>query len=198
MLEDMSEWFELAPETQTLTPLVAVQFRLTSPAFSDLGRLPERYGRRGANVSPPLAWSEPPMATRELAVVLEERTGVRWLDEAFAFAEGGDPTVRWLGWGLAPGAARLEEGEQPPILGTNDLGVAGYSGPEEARTSGFGSRVSRAVRFSVLALDAPLVLAAGADRAEFEAKTQGHVVASATMLARYERDTGLKAILRRH
>ncbi len=49
----------------------------------------------------------------------------------------------------------------------------------------------------MLALDAPLVLASGADRAAFDAQIQGHVVATATMLARYERDTGLKAILRR-
>ena len=193
----MSEWFEPAAEAQPLTPLVAVQFRLTSPAFPDLGRLPERFGTLGANVSPPLAWSEPPMDARELAVVLEERSGVRWLDDAFAFTEGTEPTTRWLGWGLPAAGGHLGEDEQPPILGTNDLGEVGYSGPDQARTTGLGSRVSRAVRFSVLALDAPLVLAAGADRAAFDTQIQGRVVATATMLARYERDTGLKAILRR-
>ena len=193
----MSEWFEPAAEPEPLTPLVAVQFRLTSPAFADLGRLPERYGTLGANVSPPLAWTEPPMTARELAVVLEERSGVRWLDEAFAFAEGTEPTTRWLGWGLAAAGGQLAEDEEPPIVGTSDLGVVGYSGPDVARTTGLGSRITRAVRFSVLALDAPIVLAAGADRAAFDAQIQGHVVATATMLARYERDTGLKAILRR-
>jgi phosphatidylethanolamine-binding protein (PEBP) family uncharacterized protein len=194
----MTEWFEPAPESQPLTtPLVAVHFRLTSSAFTDVGRLPERFGTLGANLSPPLAWSEPPMAARELAVVLEERSGVRWLDDAFAFAEGTEPTTRWLGWGLAAAGGSLAEDEQPPILGTNDLGEVGYSGPDAARTTGLGSRVTRAVRFSVLALDAPIVLAAGADRAAFEAQIEGHVVATATMLARYERDTGLKAILRR-
>ena len=193
----MSEWFEPAAEPEPLTPLVSVQFRLTSPAFADLGRLPERFGTLGANVSPPLAWTEPPMTARELAVVLEERSGVRWLDEAFAFAEGTDPATRWLGWGLAVAGGHLAEDQQPAILGTNDLGEVGYSGPDVARTTGLGSRVTRAVRFSVLALDAPLVLPAGADRAAFDAQILGHVVASATMLARYERETGLKAILRR-
>ncbi len=194
---DMTEWFEPALEAEPLTPLVAVHFRLTSPAFADLGRLPERFGTLGANVSPPLAWSEPPMAARELAVVLEERSGVRWLNDAFAFAEGTDPTTRWLGWGLPAAGGHLAEDEQPPILGTNELGEVGYSGPDAARTTGLGSRVTRAVRFSVLALDAPIVLASGADRAAFDAQIQGHVVATATMLARYERDTGLRAILRR-
>ena len=193
----MSEWFEPAAEPEPLTPLVSVQFRLTSPAFADLGRLPERFGTLGANVSPPLAWTEPPMTARELAVVLEERSGVRWLDEAFAFAEGTDPVTRWLGWGLAAAGGNLAEDQQPAILGTNDLGEVGYSGPDVARTTGLGSRVTRAVRFSVLALDAPLVLPAGADRAAFDAQIRGHVVASATMLARYERETGLKSILRR-
>ena len=80
-------------------------------------------------------------------------------------------------------------------FGTNDYGIAGYSGPDAARTTGLGSRVSRAVRFSVR-LDVPLALAAGSDRAAFEAETAGHVVATATLLARYERDTGLRAILR--
>ena len=193
----MSEWFEPAAEHEPLAPLVSVQFRLTSPAFADLGRLPERFGTLGAGVSPPILWTEPPMTARELAVVLEERSGVRWLDEAFAFAEGTDPTTRWLGWGLPAAGGHLAENEQPPILGTNDLGEVGYGGPDAARTTGLGSRVTRAVRFSVLALDAPLVLPAGADRAAFDAQIQGHVVATATMLLRYERDTGLKAILRR-
>ena len=193
----MSEWFEPAAEPEPLTPLVSVQFRLTSPAFSDLGRLPERFGTLGANLSPPLSWTEPPMTARELALVLEERSGVRWLDEAFAFGDGTDPPTRWLGWGLPAAGGQLDEDEEPPILGTNDLGDVGYSGPDAARTTGLGSRVTRAVRFSVLALDTPLVLEAGADRAAFDARIQGHVVATATMLARYERDTGLKAILRR-
>ena len=171
-------------------------FRLASPAFTDLGRMPERYGTLGANVSPPLVWSEPPLAARELALMLEERTDVRWFDDAFSFANAGGSRLRWLGWGIAPEAGRLDEGRQPPILGTNDFGVAGYSGPDAARTTGLGSRVSRAVRFSVLALDVPLALAAGSDRAAFEAETAGHVVATATLLARYERDTGLRAILR--
>lgn len=189
----MPEWFEPAAPAAPLPSLVAVPFRLTSPAFHDLGCIPIRHGALGENVSPPLVWSEPPLRTRELAILLEERSGVRWLDDAFAFTNASDPVTRWLGWGLSPEAGRLDEGEQPPILGRNDAGTLGYSGPEEFRRHG----IAKALRFSVVALDAMVALPSGSGRAAFDRATAGHVLATATLLARYERTRGIRTFLRR-
>ena len=39
---------------------------LTSSAFESKGRIPARYTCDGADVSPPLAWTDPPVGTRAL------------------------------------------------------------------------------------------------------------------------------------
>lgn len=57
----------LAPAPYDLLPEVPA-FTLTSTAFSDGARLPDRFSAGGANVSPPLAWSDFPAGTRGFVV----------------------------------------------------------------------------------------------------------------------------------
>ena len=47
---------------------------LTSPAFEDGAPIPERYRGRllGANVSPPLVWTQPPAGTAELVLIVQD------------------------------------------------------------------------------------------------------------------------------
>ena len=47
--------------------------RLTSKALQD-GQIPVRYSKDGRNVSPPLAWSDLPAGTKELALLFENIT----------------------------------------------------------------------------------------------------------------------------
>ena len=49
-------------------------FTLTSPAFEHGEPIPPRHRGRigGPNVSPPLSWSPPPEATRELVLVVQD------------------------------------------------------------------------------------------------------------------------------
>ncbi len=46
--------------------------RVTSSAFEDGGTLPVRFTADGDGVSPPLAWSDLPAATRQVLVVVED------------------------------------------------------------------------------------------------------------------------------
>ena len=48
-----------------------MSFQLTSPALGS-GRIPERFTGDGADVSPPLAWSDPPPGTKSFALVVED------------------------------------------------------------------------------------------------------------------------------
>ena len=50
----------------------ASTFVLTSSAFTDGGAIPVQYSCVGAGTSPPLAWSNPPTGTKELALVVED------------------------------------------------------------------------------------------------------------------------------
>lgn len=71
---------------------------LTSPAFADGARLPERFTADGAGVSPPLTWGTPPAGTATLALLVED-----------ADAPTPQPLVHAVVWGIAPDAGRLAE-----------------------------------------------------------------------------------------
>lgn len=72
---------------------------LSSPAFPNGGRLPERFTADGAGASPPLNWSAPPAGTTRLALIVED-----------ADAPAPRPLVHAIVWGLAPDAGGLADG----------------------------------------------------------------------------------------
>jgi len=73
---------------------------LTSPAFADGGRLPERFTADGDGQSPPLTWGQVPAGTERLALLVED-----------ADSPTGQPLVHAVVWGLEADAGRLAEGE---------------------------------------------------------------------------------------
>lgn len=72
---------------------------LSSPAFGDGARLPERFTADGAGVSPPLIWGMPPPETACLALLVED-----------ADAPTPQPLVHAVIWGIPADAGRLAEG----------------------------------------------------------------------------------------
>jgi phosphatidylethanolamine-binding protein (PEBP) family uncharacterized protein len=56
-------------------PGVFAALELTSPAFADGARLPERFTADGAGVSPPLTWGRAPEGTSMLALIVEDGDG---------------------------------------------------------------------------------------------------------------------------
>lgn len=71
---------------------------LTSPAFGDGARLPERFTADGAGVSPPLTWTGAPAGAR-LALIVEDPD-----------APASQPLVHAIVWGLSGDSGRLAEG----------------------------------------------------------------------------------------
>lgn len=97
---------------------------LTSPAFADGERLPEKYARTDRNISPPLRWDGVPDGTRSLALLLEDPD-----------APGGT-FHHWCLFNLPPDREALPESvETGPDrdelrAAKNDFGNAHYDGPE--------------------------------------------------------------------
>jgi len=101
---------------------------LTSQAFRDGGEIPARYTCKGADVSPPLAWSGVPSLARSLVLIVDD-------------PDAPDPAaprmtwVHWLLYNIPPAAGSLEEGIAADKLpagtleGTNDFRKTGYGGP---------------------------------------------------------------------
>ena len=73
-------------------------FRIYSPAFSEGGPIPRAHTCDGADLSPPLAWSELPDGTRELALIMDDPDAPKgtW--------------VHWVLYGLAPTVSGLPAG----------------------------------------------------------------------------------------
>ncbi|MEG3163533.1 YbhB/YbcL family Raf kinase inhibitor-like protein [Sphingomonas sp. PB2P19] len=72
---------------------------LTSPAFANGARLPERFTADGQGVSPPLTWGTPPAGTAMLVLIVED-----------ADAPTPQPLVHAVVWALPADSGRLAEG----------------------------------------------------------------------------------------
>ncbi len=157
-------------------------FRVYSVAFDDGGFLPARYSADGADRSPPLAWVDPPADTAGFAVLCidPDAPGGTW--------------YHWARYDIPRETHGLEEGHPagvPPAGGkeaVNDFGKTGYGGPAPPPSH----RPHRYV-FTVLALDVPtLGLGPCPGARDVEHATAGHVLAEASIMARYgRREQGL-------
>jgi len=160
-------------------PTVAGFAFTSGSAVADDERIDSRYTCDGDDVSPRLEWSGVPDGARDLALVLEDPD-----------APGGTFT-HWLVYGIGPRVAELSEGVPGEAMtpgaeilrqGENDFRDTGYGGPCPP-----GGEEHRYV-FRLLALDAPVELEAGADRAAFDEVVGPHVLAEARLTARYARE----------
>lgn len=162
-------------------------FKLSSPAFTDNALLPLKYAggtlcgkdSRGGNISPPLAWSNPPAGTKSFAVVMIDPDGRRGLG-----------SVHWVAYNVPASRTGLHEGEggTPPPAditpGKNSRGTAGYTGP-----CGPPADAPHHYVIDVLALDlAPGALAAGLDRDQLFQAIAGHSLGPASLVVRYRRE----------
>lgn len=160
-------------------------FTLSSPAFGDDGLLPVKYAggvlcgkdSRGGNVSPPLAWSNPPGGTKSFAVVMIDPDGRRGLG-----------SVHWVAYGI-PGARMAlpegagDRGATDVIDGRNSRGTLGYTGP-----CGPPADAPHHYVIDVMALDlAPGALQAGLSRDQLLTAIAGHSLGPASLVVRYRR-----------
>jgi len=90
------------------TAYAAEPFVLTSPAFKDGGLLTLKNAGNnkanpnciGENISPPLAWANPPAGTKSYALVMINPEG-----------QGGLGNVHWVAYGIPVLMTELAEGE---------------------------------------------------------------------------------------
>lgn len=143
---------------------------LESSVFEHGQTIPRRHTCEGDDLSPPLAWTDPPEGTRSLALVCDDPDAPR------------GTFTHWLAWGLRPGAGELGEGEAGPVEGCNDFGAVGYRGPCPPRGHG-----THRYFFRLYALDAELDLASSSSKGEVERALEGHVLAVAELVGTYER-----------
>jgi hypothetical protein len=147
-------------------------FTLQSTAFENGQPIPQKYAKDGRNVSPPLAWSEPPERTRAYALICDDPD-----------APMDKPFVHWLAANIPGDRDGLDEGETGgAVQGENDFGEVGYGGPMPPEGHG-----THHYHFTLYALDEPVEVSQGAPREAMESAIRDHVLDSAELVGTYER-----------
>ena len=149
---------------------------VSSPAFQEGDRIPSKYTCQGQDVSPPLAWSEPPGGTQSFALIMDDPD-----------APGGVFT-HWVLFNIPPDSRQLAEAmptqaqlTSGALQGKNDFGRIGYGGP--CPPPGRAHRY----QFTLYALDQPLDLKAGASKKQVIDAMQGHILAQGQLAGTYQR-----------
>ena len=156
---------------------------ITSRAFAPDGPIPRRYTCDGDDLSPPLAWTDPPLGSHSFILLVDD-------------PDAPDPAapkriwVHWIRYNLPPDTKALAEGDgnQPPPDNVRealtDAGTHGYHGPcpPIGRHRYF---------FRLFALDCVLPdLGRHARRREVEQAMEGHVLGSAGLMGPYAHPVG--------
>ena len=152
-----------------------MDFRLSSPAFSDGQPIPVKFSCHGEDISPALDWSEPPMGAQTLALIMDDPDA---------------PVGTWIHWVLFSIPANLRglpEGiaAEPTLAdgsrhGNNSWKRVGYGGP--CPPSGTHHYV-----FKLYALDTKLDLSPGSSKEDLLKVMEGHVLAQAQLVGTFSK-----------
>jgi len=149
---------------------------LSSIAFKDGDSIPARYTCEGQDISPPLAWEEPPQNTGAFALIFDDPLASAGLFTHWVLFNL-KANVRELGEGI-PAPERIKNGA---IEGKSDFNMIGYGGPCPPP-----GKVHH-YRFTIYALDRPLDLPRGASRQQLLDAMKGHTLAQGQLTGTYQR-----------
>ena len=153
-------------------------FTLSSPAFEPMGIIPRRHTCEGDDISPPLAWEDPPAGTRGFALIVDD-------------PDAPDPDapqrtyVHWVLYDIPAGVRRLPDDADHALpegtrRGVNDWGRSDYGGPCPP--------IGRHRYFHKLyALDRVLGELGSPTKGELERAMQGHILEMAELVGTYQK-----------
>lgn len=155
---------------------------LSTTAWPDGGLMPINYTQAGAEVSPPLTWSDPPATAQSFVLMVHDVDATN--------ADGANSTLHWLVWNIPPASRGLPEGvpqgaELPD--GSRQIAVTGpyYRGPAAPATGPehhyLFDLYALDVKIDVPPVGAPVVQT----RAAVVAAMAGHVRGKATLVGRF-------------
>ncbi|MBO6938045.1 MAG: YbhB/YbcL family Raf kinase inhibitor-like protein [Deltaproteobacteria bacterium] len=149
--------------------------KLTSSAFEAHGPIPAKHTGEAEDVSPALAWTDPPEGTKSLAIICH--------DPDAPLVKGGTyGYVHWVLYGLPADLRSLDEGTDAGTAGTNDFGNTNYGGPMPPPGHGIHHYY-----FWVMAFDAELKLDAGLTLWEFLDKSEPNLIGMNRLIGTYQR-----------
>jgi Raf kinase inhibitor-like YbhB/YbcL family protein len=144
--------------------------KITSEAFTNGGKIPDKYSKYGENRIPPIHIDGVPGEARSLAMVVDDPDSMKGTFN------------HWILFNMDPHVTEIKEDAVPVMAtqGCNDFGLVEYDGP--LPPSG-----EHRYFFKAYALDTVLTLPRGAKREELEREMKGHIIEDATLMGKYSR-----------
>jgi Raf kinase inhibitor-like YbhB/YbcL family protein len=166
----------------------SMTIKITSSAFQEGQRIPKQYTGEGADLSPPLRWSDVPDEAKELLLICDDPD-----------APTDEPWVHWVIYKIPANVTSLKEGiprktrlTDPPgtLQGKNSWPNSktavpeniGYRGPMPPTGHG-----THHYYFKLYALEAKLSAEAGMDKNSILKEIEGHVIAEGQLMGTYSR-----------
>jgi Raf kinase inhibitor-like YbhB/YbcL family protein len=151
------------------------QLTITSDAFSSGQSIPAKYSCIGRNISPPLAWNEPPTGTQAFALIMDDPDA---------------PAGTWVHWVLynIPADTRSLQ-EDLPVGGKNNLILVGKNSWGD---TDYGSPCppsgTHRYFFKLYALNIEFpVLTPGATKEQVLNAIQGHILAQTELVGTFSK-----------
>jgi Raf kinase inhibitor-like YbhB/YbcL family protein len=144
--------------------------KISSPAFENNSKIPEKYTCDGENVNPPLKIEGVPKEAKSLVLIVDDPDAPM------------GTFLHWLVWNIPPETNFIEENSLPEraIQGKNDFGKENYGGP----CPPFGTH---RYFFKLYALDKILDLPPGSNLKEVEKAMDGHILDQDQLVGLYQR-----------
>ncbi|MFH1148644.1 MAG: YbhB/YbcL family Raf kinase inhibitor-like protein [Pseudomonadota bacterium] len=143
---------------------------ISTPAFENKGKIPEKYTCDGSDVSPPLVIGNVPAETKSLALIADDPDAPMgtW--------------VHWVVWNIDAKTREIKEDSIPGggVQGTNSFGKHDYGGP--CPPSG-----THRYFFKIYALDTYLNLKSNAEKRDLEQAMKGHILQEDRIIGLYKR-----------
>lgn len=155
-----------------------MSFKLVSSAFEEGGSIPTKYTCEGADTSPQLTWSDPPVGTKSFALIVDD-------------PDAPDPShpkmtyVHWVAYNISATVMQLAEG-----AGKGAMPAGASVGLNDWKKSEFGGPCPPIGRhryfFKIHALDTMLDLS-HPTKPDLENAMKGHVLGKAELMGTYQK-----------
>lgn len=161
--------------SNTQTEPVNASIEITSSTFANDGSIPVDYSCDGSDISPALAWTEPPAATKSFALIMDDPDA------------SSTPWVHWVIFNIPASARGLDEGlptdaklSDGSLQGRSSAYSTGYHGP--CPPSGTHHYV-----FKLYALDTILSLDESTNKSALLDAMDGHILANGELIGTFVR-----------
>jgi Raf kinase inhibitor-like YbhB/YbcL family protein len=148
--------------------------KLTSPVFSEGGKIPSKYTCEGENINPELVISGVPSHAKSLVLIMDDPDVPEYIRKDGMYDH-------WVVFNIPPTTTHISEHSQPKgTPGKNTKGGLDYIGPCPP------DREHRYF-FKLYALDCELALQQSVSKHDVENAIKGHILAQTQLMGRYEK-----------